>query len=197
MSDKICLLTKPELRKQYREIRNRISEAVRNSESKRVCECILESRWYRDTDAVFCYLSYSTELETDHFICKALADGKIVAVPVIKENEMVFCRIYPDTEYRMNGYGISEPIKEDYVEPETFSLVLMILPGLCYDKYGGRIGYGGGYYDRYLAKHKDNAIFQTVSLALSCQYYDGRLPMEEHDIRPDAIIYPSSVWCES
>ena len=193
---KIQQTTKRELRKQYREIRNQVSDTVRRCESTKVCECLLESCWYQDTDAVFCYLSYGSELNTDYFIQKALADGKVVAVPVIKEDEMVFCRISSETEYCLNVYGIFEPTKEELVEPETFPSVLMILPGLCYDRYGGRIGYGGGYYDRYIAKHGENSIFQIISLALTCQFFDGRIPMEEHDIRPAVIFYPSTVWCE-
>ena len=183
-------VTKRELRKKYREIRNGLSDVTRHSESKIVCERLTESCLYQETDAVFCYLSYGSELETDSLIQKALADGKTVAVPVIKKTEMIFCRIYPDTEYRLNGYGISEPAEEELVESENFSSVLLILPGLCYDKDSGRIGYGGGYYDRYIAKHGRRSNFQTVSLALSCQFYDGKIPMEEHDIRPDAIFYP-------
>lgn len=191
MPDLIFQITKKELRKQYREIRNSLSAIVRHNESKIVCQRLLMSSWYHDADAVFCYLSYGSEFETDRLIQQALTEDKIVAVPIIKECEMVFCRIYPDTEYRQNGYGIPEPIEEALVEPELFSSVLMILPGLCYDKNGGRIGYGGGYYDRYIAKHGSTAKFQTVSLALSCQYFDGCIPMEEHDVRPDEILYPN------
>ena len=183
-------ITKQELRKKYREIRNGITDVVRHNESKIICHRLTESSWYQETDVVFCYLSYGSELETNSLIQKALTDGKTVAVPVIKENEMIFCRIYQDTEYRQNAYGISEPLAEEIVEPELFDSVLLILPGLCYDKNGGRIGYGGGYYDRYISKHTSTAKFQTVSLALSCQFYDGYIPMEEHDIRPDKIIYP-------
>lgn len=194
MSDLAQQITKRELRKQYREIRNRLSDKERKSESRMVCGMLIENAMYRTSGAVFCYLSYGSELETDSLIQRALSDSKVVAVPVIKGNEMVFCRIYSDTEYRLNGYGISEPVVEEIMEPETLASVLMILPGLCYDNFKGRIGYGGGYYDRYLAKHRSNARFQTVSLALSCQFFDGCIPMEEHDIRPDEIIYPTSVF---
>jgi len=185
-------ITKQELRKQYRVIRNNLSDVVRHSESVTVCEQLTKNRLYLEADAVFCYLSYDSEFETDRVIQKAFADGKTVAVPVIKGKDMLFCRIYPDTEYRLNGYGIFEPAEEELVEPEKFSSVLLILPGLCFDKNGGRIGYGGGYYDRYIAKHGKTSNFQTVSLALSCQFYDGVIPMEEHDIRPDLIYYPAA-----
>jgi len=183
-------ITKQELRKQYRVIRNSLSDVVRHSESMTVCEQLTKNRLYLEADAVFSYLSYNSEFETDRLIQRAFADGKTVAVPVIKGKDMFFCRIYPDTEYQLNGYGISEPAEKEILEPEKFSSVLLILPGLCFDKNGGRIGYGGGYYDRYIAKHRKKSNIQTVSLALSCQFYDGRIPMEEHDIRPDFIYYP-------
>jgi len=193
MPDSMLKTTKQELRKQYRVIRNALSDEVRRRESRNVCEQLTESCRYREADAVFCYVSYGSELETDLLIQKALSDGKNVAVPVIKGNEMIFSRISVDTEYRLNRYGIPEPVEEELAEPEKYTSVLMVLPGLCYDSYGGRIGYGGGYYDRYIAKHGNNPKLLTVSLALSCQFFDGCIPMEEHDIRPDEIIYPSSI----
>ena len=186
-------ITKQELRKQYRAIRNAFPVDARQRESRQVCERLTDMRLYREADAVLCYLSYGSELETDCLIHKALNDRKTVAVPVIKGTEMVFCRIYPDTEYRRNGYGISEPVSEELVQPELFSSVLLILPGLCYDSEGGRIGYGGGYYDRYIAAHGAGTKLHVVSLALSCQFYDGNIPMEKHDIRPDEIIYREGI----
>lgn len=192
MPELIQQITKQELRKQYRAIRNGVSANVRSRESKAVCRQMTENAIYGAADAVFCYLSYGSELETDSLVQRAWSDGKLVAVPVIKGREMNFCRIYPETEYRLNEYGILEPVTEEDVNQDSLSSVLMILPGLCYDKFKGRIGYGGGYYDRYLAKHGNSARFQTVSLALSCQYFDGCIPMEEHDIRPDEIIFPHS-----
>lgn len=182
-------ITKQELRKQYRAIRNTFPVDARQRESRQVCEQLTDMQLYREVDAVLCYLSYGSEFETDSLIHKALDDGKTVAVPVIKGTDMIFCRIDSDTEYRQNGYGISEPVSEELVQPELFSSVLMILPGLCYDSEGGRIGYGGGYYDRYLAAHRTGTKLHVVSLALSCQYYDGSIPMEKHDVRPDMIIY--------
>jgi len=183
-------ITKSELRKEYRNIRNMVPEAVRCSESRRVCERVVAGSLYRESDAVFCYISYGSELETDSLIQRALKDGKTVAVPVIQGKNMFFCRIHQGMEYQRNEYGIPEPVEKEPVEPEGFSSVLLIVPGLCYDKQGGRIGYGGGYYDRYIDKYGRTAKFQMVSLALSCQFYEGCIPMEEHDIRPDKIFYP-------
>lgn len=181
-------ITKQELRRQYRAIRNAFSAVDRHRESRKVCEQLAGLHLYTESDAVLCYLSYGSEFETDSLIHKALNDGKKVAVPVIQGTEMLFCRIYADTEYQQNGYGISEPVSKEIVQPELCTSVLLILPGLCYDREGGRIGYGGGYYDRYIAAHGTGSRLHVVFPALSCQYYDGRIPMEKHDIRPDVII---------
>ena len=183
-------LTKSDLRKQYRCIRNEFSVSQRNMESKVICRKILNSEMYQNAEAVFCYVSFGSEFETASIIEAAFVDNKIIAVPKIIGNEMIFCSVYPDTEFVPNRYGIMEPVGADELSPEDFSCVLLILPGLCFDDENGRIGYGGGFYDRYVAKYKYNTDFFVVSPALSCQYCGVRIPMEEHDVRPDIVIFP-------
>jgi len=183
-------ISKNELRKQYRKKRNLLSETQRHTESERVCGKLLDSEQYRNADVVFCYVSYGSEFETSSLIEAAFLDNKIVAVPKMIGNEMIFCRVYPDSEYQPNCFGIMEPVDAVEVHPQDFISVLMVLPGLCFDEQNGRIGYGGGFYDRYIAKYKLNAKFSIVALALSCQYYSGNIPMEVHDVRPDLVIFP-------
>ena len=186
-------ITKQELRKEYRRIRNNFSSKQLTEESNNVCRQICNMDEYIFADAVFVYLSFGTELMTEDLIQSAFRDNKTVAVPKTIDNEMIFGRVMPDTVYVKNRYGIPEPLELDIVVPETFIRPLVILPGLCYDNMNGRIGYGGGYYDRYLAQHAGCSTMTVISAALSCQYYSGKIPMEAYDIRPDFVIYPQNL----
>lgn len=183
-------LSKKELRKQYRHIRNAISEAKRSEESRILCEKLLETEEYKNAGAVFCYLSYGSEFETSYLIAVALSENKVVAVPKIVGDDMIFCRIFSDTEYLPNQFGIMEPVSSEEILPQAFASVLLILPGLCFDNRNGRVGYGGGYYDRYVAKHKADSKLSVAAPALSCQFYNGSIPMDKHDVRPDLVIFP-------
>lgn len=186
-------ISKKDLRKKYRMIRNEISDDIISAESRTVCCSLCSSDSYRNASAVFTYLSYGSEMRTDELIWAAFCDQKIVAVPKLDGEKMSFYRITPDTKYNQSYYGIAEPLDSHEILPEECSKVLFILPGLCYDRHGGRIGYGGGYYDRYLSDHLACKQIEIVSLALSCQFYPGVIPMEAHDIRPDRIIYPKTI----
>ena len=186
-------ISKKDLRKKYRMIRNEVSDDIRTAESRTVCRSLCSTDSYRNADAVFVYLSYGSEFCTEELIKSAFCDQKIVAVPKTDGDTMIFCGITPDTKYSQNHYGIAEPLGTKEILPEECSKVLLILPGLCYDCNGGRIGYGGGYYDRYVFEHRECKQIEIVSLALSCQFYPGEIPMEAHDIRPDKIIYPKNI----
>jgi len=186
-------MTKKELRNQYRKIRSELNREILVSESRNVCQQICTMDAYLNADAVFVYLSFGDELMTDEIIRTAFYNHKTVAVPKIVNNTMYFGMIQPETVYRNNRYGIAEPVELQIVVPEAFSHSLLILPGLCYDKNNGRIGYGGGYYDRYIAEHKECFGLTVISAALSCQYYSGVIPMETYDIRPDFVVYPRHI----
>ena len=183
-------MTKQQLRKEYRRIRNEISHELIAMESVNVCKQLCDLEVYRCAEAVFTYLSFGSEFMTNELIRTAFHDKKTVAVPKIIGNEMFFYQIQQDTEFSLNYYGIQEPVCSSKASPNDYNKVLLVLPGLCYDRNNGRIGYGGGYYDRYLSEYMDCSEITVVSMALSCQYYEGMIPMETHDIRPDLILYP-------
>lgn len=184
------MFTKHDLRQQYRRIRNEVPVSQRNAESEIVCRKLLTSEMYQNAEAVFCYVSFGSEFETASIIENALVDNKIVAVPKLIDGKMIFCRIHPGTEYIPNRFGIPEPADADELLPKEISTVLLVLPGMCFDDENGRVGYGGGFYDRYIEKHEQDTKFMIVAPALSCQYSHVKIPMEAHDIRPDIVIFP-------
>ena len=183
-------ITKSDLRQRYRRIRNTFPVSQRYEESAVVCRKLFDLEIYQNAEAVFSYVSFGSEFETASIIETAFIDSKIIAVPKIIGNEMVFCNVNTDTAFVPNRFGIMEPVNTSVLLPNEFSSVLLILPGMCFDDKNGRVGYGGGYYDRYVARYRQDTEFVIVAPALSCQYCCERIPMEEHDIRPDLVIFP-------
>ncbi len=135
---------------------------------------------YREAKTVFAYLSYNQEVRTEHLIRRARQDGKAVAVPKVINDEMVFLRLEEGDPISEGYKGIPEPIREVPLHDPT---ALVLLPGLAFDPQGHRLGYGGGFYDRFLSAEPH----PTIALCFDFQMYD-HLDCEDHDIPADAVL---------
>lgn len=176
-------MDKKELRRHIRLKKEAMTEADIVSKSKNLTEKFLNSKDYLDASAIYGYLSYNQEVRTEGILRQALLDGKRVAVPKVFGNEMRFVYIF-DLKQVGPGYkGIPEPIADEPLADEPHALVLM--PGIAFTKKGGRIGYGGGFYDRFLS---DETGHKTVALCYDFQILDT-LPIEEFDIPVDKVIW--------
>jgi len=145
---------------------------------------LLEKDFFQNCDILFAYLPLKNEAETFLLIEEALKLGKNVAVPrCLDDGEMEFFLITSPDALRPGSYGILEPDfnEEQKVSPTTRSLILV--PGLAFDKEGFRLGYGKGYYDRYLAKHP--AV--TVGLCFADCVKDT-LPRGEYDLAVKHLV---------
>ena len=137
---------------------------------------------YRKADTLYVYLSANQEVRTDKIIRQAWADGKRVAAPQVRGREMDFCLIDSLESMTTGAYGIPEPGSEAVPVCDDNALVLM--PGLAFDRNGRRLGYGGGYYDRYLSRHPGHRL---VALCYDFQVLDS-IPVTESDIPVDLLI---------
>ena len=137
---------------------------------------------YRAADAVLVYMARPTEIATSMIIHAALANNKIVALPVCTENSgMIFRQIGDISELRPGSFGILEP-DDSCPEYKADENTLCVCPALCCDMSGYRLGFGGGYYDRFLAD------FKGCKAALC--YSDAVIPSidtDEYDIGMDVI----------
>lgn len=148
-----------------------------------LCRQFLDTEEYKNAKTVYGYLPYNQEVRTWHLLEQALRDGKKVAVPKVYGEEMRFIYL-EDLRAVSDGYaGIPEPIGDEPVADDPTALVLM--PGLAFDREGHRIGYGGGFYDRFL-EHEPN--HPTVALCYRFQLLD-HLDTEEHDIPVDRVLW--------
>lgn len=150
--------------------------------SDRLAEKFYATELYQQTQSIYGYLSYNQEVRTEPILRRALADGKRVAVPKVFGDEMKFLWL-DNLDLVAPGYfDIPEPIANDPEADDEMALILM--PGLAFDPKGHRLGYGGGFYDRYLAAHHDHKL---VALCYDFQLFE-HLDTEAHDIPVDLVI---------
>lgn len=176
-------MDKAELRRMIREKKRSMPAEEIESRSQLLGEKFLASEHYRNAKTIYGYLPYNQEVRTIPMLERALADGKRVAVPKVYGDEMKF--IYMDDLSKIEkGYaGIPEPIADEPVADDPTALVLM--PGLAFDPMGHRIGYGGGFYDKFLAAEPEHP---TVALCYEFQMLP-QLETEEFDIPVDCVLW--------
>lgn len=179
------------LRKQMQEIRDALTMEDVDICSKQIAEQLLHSSLYKECTHICVYDAFRNEVSCEYITTKALQDGKCVYLPVTDEasKTMEFYQITEDTIYREGNYGIREP-EFDEKSKILQDKALILMPGLAFDQNKHRLGYGGGYYDKYLSLHKEHI---TVALCYNFQIVD-ELPYEKHDILPDYIVAESEIF---
>ncbi len=143
-------------------------------------------------DTIFLYAGFRSEVATDFLMRSCLASGKRVAVPlnVVKEKKLIPCEVVdPDKDLRPGYCSIPEPDPAGFkfVGPETIDVV--ILPGSVFDEKGGRLGYGGGYYDRFLLT---SPRAMKIGIAFEMQVVK-ELPLMPHDQKIDMLVTENRV----
>lgn len=176
-------MDKKEIRQDIKAKKNKLNKSDIDNMSLMISDKFVKLKEYKDTDKLFIYMSYNQEVNTKFIIKDCFEHNKSVYVPrVISKDCMKFYKIssFDDLE---DGYmGIPEPSIN--CEESINNNGLMVMPGLAFDFDKHRIGYGGGFYDRFLS---DNPDFVKVALCFDFQIYD-HIPYEEHDYKPDVII---------
>ena len=176
-------MDKKALRRQIREQKRAMTEEEIVSRSERLGALFAATEAYRSAKSVYGYLPYNQEVRTVPILQKALSDGKRVAVTKVYGDTMRFIWLEDLTKVEKSGMGIPEPVEDGPVADDETALVLM--PGVAFTEKGERIGYGGGYYDRFLANEPDHP---TVALCYAFQIVES-LPTEEFDIPVDLVLW--------
>ncbi len=188
--------------------------------SDRIIRNLIGLPCYQEADAILTYISFRSEVDTFPLLEQAFADGKAVFAPKVLGKEMAFYRIFSKDDLVAGYQGILEPVsgmlfetwrndwisqrkkcqqesllmtREATTSEDGMPSVLVCLPGAAFDRSCHRIGYGGGFYDRYLG---DTACPQmkyvTAALSFNCQIFE-EIPWETHDIRPEQIITQTEI----
>ena len=176
-------MDKKELRRQIREQKRMMTEQQIVSASEKLGELFAQCAAYQQAKTIYGYLPYNQEVRTVPILERAMADGKRVAVPKCYGDEMRF--IYMDDLKAVEkGYaGIPEPVADGPVADDPTALVLM--PGLAFTEKGDRMGYGGGFYDKFLAQEPGHP---TVALCYGFQMVQ-QLPTDDYDIPVDTVLW--------
>lgn len=185
-------MEKQQLRKLIQDKRNLLTEQEIVVLSEQICTKLTENRLYKECKNICVYQAFRNEVSCELVMTKALAEGKQVYVPVTdRENRrMEFYRVTDRTGWKTGAYQIKEPVlDETALTLQEKALILM--PGLVFDRERHRLGYGGGYYDRYLEVHPEHA---TVALCYRFQVIEDELPHEKHDIMPDFIFTETDIF---
>ena len=176
-------MDKKKLRARIRELKRAMTEAEIDGKSAILGLKFRASALYAQANTIYGYLPYNQEVRTVPMLRQALRDGKRVAVPKVFGDEMRFIYL-EDLDAVEKGYaGIPEPVADGPVANDPTALVLM--PGLAFDAEGHRIGYGGGFYDRFL---EDEPQHPTLALCYDFQMLE-HLDTEAHDIPVDQVIW--------
>ena len=176
-------MDKKELRSYIRQRKQEMTEQQIEEASRRLGQLFVETKQYRNAKTIYGYLPYNQEVRTVPMLERALADGKRVAVPKVYGDEMKFIYLTDLAQVEKGYAGIPEPIADGPVADDPNALVLM--PGLAFDQEGHRIGYGGGFYDKFLAAEPNHP---TVALCYDFQMVD-QIPTDDYDIPVDCVLW--------
>lgn len=176
-------ITKQDLRKFYKQKRKEIVDKTVKDEQININ--LINFKAFQNAKTVFCYVSLKDEVSTDLIIKSALFYGKQVAVPCCKDDKgnMEFYLINSLSDLKIGSFGIREPDIDKCIMLNDFDNSVCIVPAVCFDKHGNRLGYGKGYYDRFLN------LFTSCSIGLC--YNDfvlDEIPVDDFDKQVDYII---------
>ena len=177
---------KKALRREIRALRAVHSDEEIHAMSLKVLEQVKALPEYQEAETLFVYVDCKHETETSDLIRQAWADGKRTAVPkVIGENMKFFYITSLENDLEEGYFGIREPYEKNPAdEAADREGSLMLMPGVAFDEARHRIGYGGGFYDRYLEAHPG---LRTAALAFEFQV-KAEVPFEKFDILPGRIV---------
>ena len=172
---------KSELRKQVLQEMKALSREQKQFIDQALTERLLQHPFYQEAEVIATYLSFSHEFQTQELIEQALKDGKKVLIPKTYPKGRMDFVVYDPQQLVKTSFGLLEP-QGDLEVVDASQIDLIHVPGLVFRTKGYRIGYGGGYYDRYLEHFSGH----TLSTVYPCQIQD--FSPENHDIPVQEVL---------
>lgn len=181
-------MSKQRVREEALVSRRAISTEELVKKSKVIEEKLLSTELYKNANVIMAYVDFRNEVQTEKIIKAAIADGKRVVIPisVVATRQLILSEIINyDIELESGAYGILEPRTEYIREVDPDLVDLVLIPGVAFDERGFRVGYGGGYYDRFLNRVRPDAT--KIALAVEVQMVEHAFE-DSHDVPVDMII---------
>ncbi len=175
-----------EMRKILLDRRDQISSTQKENLDEEIFKKFIKSTFYKNAKTIFIFVSFGSEVNTHKIIEQAISDGKNICVPKInsKEKGMEVFKIEGMADLKEGYYGVLEPfVDRSKVAEEEIDLV--VVPGIGFDINGYRLGYGGGFYDKFFNNMKKEV--PKIALGYNVQMVD-EVTTEEHDERVNGLI---------
>lgn len=183
------MFTKTELRKQIKAARDRLTDQEKRQKDVLIAKKILRMQIYRDASEIYLYAAFFREAGTDLIFRAAAEAGKTIYYPKVVGTEMEFYGVEPEEKLPIGYMGIREPSGKGK-DPAAVSRGVMIVPGVAFDVCCNRVGYGKGFYDRFLRGHPGPV---TVGLAYEFQIFD-RIETNKDDVALDYIVTEQKIY---
>lgn len=181
-------MEKKEIRKLVFKRRKEADPARLAADSAVICQKIMESEAFQKADTIYVYMDCKGEVSTGPLLETSWRMGKKVAAPrVTGQGEMKYYYISSYEDVAPGYYDIPEPVTQEEAHDEK---ALLIVPGVAFDRKRHRCGYGQGFYDRYLAAHREHT---TIAVAFSFQIME-EVPAGPYDIFPQTLITEKEVF---
>ncbi len=177
------------IRKQMKQLRADMTRTERFEKSMQIFEQLITVPEFKRADRIYTYVSMDNEIDTIMLIDYSLSLEKRVFVPRVSGKDMEFYEISDISELNPGYMGIYEPDINGR-EPDYSRTGFMCMPGLAFDRSYNRIGYGGGFYDRYLSV--ENKLYKAA-LAYEAQLLES-IPAQDGDVRPDMIVTEENIY---
>ena len=196
------LVNRSSLRRHLRQKRRQLTTHQQKLASRQVCHLVRQQSWFIKASSLAVYMAADGEVDPLPIALMAQGMGKKVYLPVLhplNTNHLLFIRFTPQTPLEKNRFGILEPCLKGYGLKRANScrvqaLDLLLMPLVGFDLQGGRLGMGGGFYDRTLAiRPNEFKRPKLIGLAHECQKVD-QLPLEPWDVPLTGIVTPSQVY---
>jgi 5-formyltetrahydrofolate cyclo-ligase len=177
---------KKHIRDQILKQRESLDLNIRSQWDESIFNRFISSEFYKKAATIFAFVSFKSEVDTHKIIKYAAEDGKTIYVPKIqsKEKGIEIFKIEDFNQLKKGYFGILEPV-EGCVPADKNTIDLILMPGVAFDRLGGRLGYGAGFYDRFLSGMDEKA--NKIALAYHFQILN-RIPMDKYDIPIDGVI---------
>jgi len=182
-------ISKGDIRRKILQYRKELDETARQKAAILLTERVLGHQWYYLSENLLGFVPCGSEIDVREILQDGLRRGKKVYLPKVMGEEMEFFRVTSLEELQPGYRGILEPAEntECFVyEDETAEKTVMLMPGVAFDKERNRIGYGKGYYDKYL-REKEALQLRTIGVGYQCQMVE-QIPSQEWDMKPYQVI---------
>ena len=186
-------MDKKQLRKDLLARRSALPAEERRQNDQAIFRRLAAMPEWQAAETILLFLDFRGEVSSDPLIRRGLAEGKRICAPktIVDERRLIPLRILDADDLIIGAYGIREPRDADELRVPVDEIDAVILPGVGFDRQGGRLGYGGGYYDRFLPQLRPDV--PKIAVAYELQVLQ-EVPLEPHDTRLNALVTEAGIW---